>query len=215
MPEKKLPIGIQTFSRIRQENYLYVDKTDLMWALTQVSPFVFLSRPRRFGKSLLSSTLASYFQGKRELFAGLKIMSFEKDWKQYPVLHFDLSVAKAQASADALASRLLLLIGEYADIYGRVDKENTPGAMLQGVIRRAHEMTGSPVVLLFDEYDAPLLDVLGDQKTLSQMRRVMQEFYAPLKACEGDIKFCFITGITKFSQLSIFSTINNLTNVSM
>ena len=214
MQTRKYPIGIQTFERIRIENYLYIDKTDLVWKLTKESPYVFLSRPRRFGKSLLSTTLDSYFQGRKELFEGLKIMELEKEWEDYPVIHLDLSDAKNQQSAEELRQALLLLLKPLAAKFGRDEDEKLPGALLKGLIRRAYEMTGKQVAIVIDEYDAPLLDVLHDER-LKEFRVVMQEFYQPLKASEAMIKFCFITGITKFSQLSIFSTINNLMNVSM
>ena len=212
---RKYPIGIQTFSEIIRGGYVYVDKTDLVWQMVNYAKYVFLSRPRRFGKSLLTSTLESYFKGEKELFEGLKIMDLETEWKQYPVIRLDLSIAKSQGSADALQKRLLLLLEPYAETYGSSEKEITPGGLLQGLIRRAYQQTGNQVVVLIDEYDAPLLDVLHNDSVLSEMRRVMQEFYQPLKASEAMVKFCFITGITKFSQLSIFSTINNLKNITM
>ena len=212
---KKYPIGIQTFSEIIKNDYVYVDKTDLVWQLTHYAKYIFLSRPRRFGKSLLTTTLASYFRGDKELFEGLKIMHLEKDWQQYPVIRLDLSTAKNQDSSDALRKTLLLLLKPYKEKYGNDPDEKTPGAVLTGLISRAYKSTGKQVVVVIDEYDAPLLDVLHEDEMLSSMRKVMQEFYQPLKACEEMIKFCFITGITKFSQLSIFSTINNLKNVTM
>ena len=215
MTARRYPIGIQTFSRIIRDGYIYVDKTDLVWQLAHYATYVFMSRPRRFGKSLLTSTLESYFCGEKDLFEGLKIMQLEQEWTQYPVIRLDLSMAKAQASAEALQKRLLLMLEDYADIYGRKETEVTPGGLLQGLIRRAYEQTGKQVVVIIDEYDAPLLDVLHKETMLDGMRQVMQEFYVPLKANEQYVKFCFITGITKFSQLSIFSTINNLKNVSM
>lgn len=212
---RKYPIGIQTFERVVRGGYLYIDKTDLVWQLAHYAPFVFLSRPRRFGKSLLTSTLESYFRGERDLFEGLKIMSLEQKWEQYPVLRLDVSTAKAQPTADALRERLMLILDDYADIYGHKATEKTPGSMLEGIIKRAYKQTGKQVAVIIDEYDAPLLDVLHDDQMLQDKRQVMQEFYVPLKANERYVKFCFITGITKFSQLSIFSTINNLTNVTM
>ena len=215
MTERKYPIGIQTFSEIIRNGYVYIDKTDLVWQMAQYAKFIFLSRPRRFGKSLLASTLESYFRGERELFEGLKIMELEKEWVQYPVFRLDISTAKAQTTPDALRARLMLMLDYYAEIYGRKIGENTPGALLEGLIRRANAQTGKQAVVIVDEYDAPLLDVLHEDNTLDEMRKVMQEFYVPLKANEQYVKFCFITGITKFSQLSIFSTINNLTNVTM
>lgn len=215
MNSRKYPIGIQTFSRIIREGLEYVDKTDLVWQLAHYSPYVFLSRPRRFGKSLLTTTLASYFRGEKELFEGLKIMPLEKEWEQYPVIRLDLSTAKGRECADGLRQSLRFLLGDYLEVYGRNEEEETPGQCLAGIIKRAYSQTGKQVVVLIDEYDAPLLEVLHENETLDSMRRVMQEFYQPLKACESMIKFCFITGITKFSQLSIFSTINNLKNVTM
>ena len=212
---RKYPVGIQTFERIIKEGFVYVDKTDLVWQLAHYATFVFMSRPRRFGKSLLTSTLESYFKGDRELFEGLKIMELEKEWTQYPVIHLDLSVAKGQDSAEELRETLMWMMKPLTKVYGQEDDETTPGKLLTGFIHRAQEKTGKQVAVIIDEYDAPLLDVLHDQATLDAMRKVMQEFYVPLKANEQYIKFCFITGITKFSQLSIFSTINNLKNVSL
>ena len=212
---RKYPIGIQTFSRIRREGLVYVDKTDLVWQLAHYSTYVFLSRPRRFGKSLLTSTLESYFKGEKSLFEGLKIMQHEKEWKEYPVIRLDLSTAKGQESPAALRDRLKLLLKPYKEDYGSDPDEKTPGGIFEGLIRRAYKKTGNQVVVILDEYDAPLLEVFHENEMLDSMRKVMQEFYQPLKANEALIKFCFITGITKFSQLSIFSTINNLKNVTM
>lgn len=212
---RKYPVGIQTFERIMKEGFVYVDKTDLVWELAHYATFVFMSRPRRFGKSLLTTTLESYFRGDKELFKGLKIMPFEKEWTRYPVLHLDLSVAKGQDDAESLRETLMWMMEPLAGIYGRKPTETTPGKLLTGLIHRAQEKTGKQVVVIIDEYDAPLLDVLHSQATLDAMRKVIQEFYVPLKANEAYLKFCFITGITKFSQLSIFSTINNLKNVSL
>ena len=213
--ERRYPVGIQTFSRIRKERYVYIDKTDLMWKMTRVSPFIFLSRPRRFGKSLLTTTLCSFFKGERELFEGLKVMELEKEWKRYPVLHIDVSRAKGQENKEELRGSLMLEMEPLTDIYGIKKNETTPGKVLSGLIRRAYEQTGEQVVVVIDEYDAPLLDVLHEEEQLSAFRRVMQEFYQCLKANEAMIRFCFITGITKFSQLSIFSTLNNITNISL
>ena len=212
---RKYPIGIQTFSEIIREGYTYVDKTDLMWEMAHYAKYIFLSRPRRFGKSLLTSTLESYFKGEKKLFEGLKIMNLEKEWQQYPVIRLDLSTAKNQDSPDAVRDRLLLLLKRYKEMYGSDPEEKTPGGTLAGLIERAYKREGKQVVVLIDEYDAPLLDVLHENEMLGPMRKVMQEFYQPLKASEAMIKLCFITGITKFSQLSIFSTINNLKNVTM
>ena len=212
---RRYPVGIQTFSRLRKEGYVYIDKTDLMWKMTRVSPFIFLSRPRRFGKSLLATTLCSFFRGEREFFEGLKVMELEKEWKSYPVLHIDVSMAKGRDSVEELRNALLTELKPLYDIYGKDPGENTPGEVFSGLIRRAYEKTGEQVVVVVDEYDAPLLEVLHEEVLLPAFRRVMQEFYQCLKAREAMIRFCFITGITKFSQLSIFSTLNNITNISL
>lgn len=214
MAERKYPIGIQTFSVIIRNGYVYIDKTDLVWQLAHYAKYIFLSRPRRFGKSLLTSTLESYFRGEHELFEGLKIMELEKEWQQYPVMRFDLSGTK-HMPPQGVRKELELLVSPYEKIYGRNPEEETPGMRLAGLIDRAYETTGKQVAIIIDEYDAPLLGVLHEEETLKEMREVMQEFYQRLKKQEAKIKFCFITGITKFSQLSIFSTINNLTNVTM
>ena len=215
MAERRYPLGIQTFSRVIREGYIYVDKTDLVWQLAHHSTFVFLSRPRRFGKSLLTSTLEAYFQGKKDLFKGLKIMDLEKEWEQYPVLHIDLSVVKGQQDAKELRNRLLLLLENFSDKFGSDPDEFSPGSKLDGLVRRAYRRTGKQVAVIIDEYDGPLLDVIHDKALLDDARQVMQEFYQPLKANERYIKFCFLTGITRLSQLNIFSTLNNLTNVSL
>ena len=214
-PERKYPVGIPTFERLRKENYVYIDKTDLVWKMTKESPYVFLSRPRRFGKSLLTTTLDSYFKGQKELFEGLKIMELETEWKQYPVIHLDVSNAKNCQTAEELREAILFMMKPLVKVYGREADEVKPGQLLTGLICRAYEKTGKQVAVIIDEYDAPLLDVLHEEEQLPAFRQVMQEFYQPLKAYEAIIRFCFITGITKFSQLSIFSTINNLTNISM
>ena len=215
MQERKYPVGIQTFERLRKENYLYIDKTELVWKMTKESPYVFLSRPRRFGKSLLSTTLDSYFQGRKDLFEGLKIMELEKEWDSYPVIHVDVSVAKGRETAAELQAALKLQLKPLAIEFGYDPEELSPGMMLMGLIRRAYEKTGKQVAVIVDEYDAPILDVLNDEEKLPDFRRVMQEFYQPLKASEAMIKFCFLTGITRLSQMNIFSTLNNMTNVSL
>ena len=212
---RKYPIGIQTFSEIIRNGYVYVDKTDMVWQLAHYAKYIFLSRPRRFGKSLLTSTLESYFLGERNLFEGLKIMELEQQWEKYPVLHLDLSVVKGQQDAKELRSRLMLLLDKFSEKYGANPDEFSPGSILDGLVRRVHQKTGKQVVVIIDEYDGPLLDVIHDKALLDDTRRVMQEFYQSLKANERYIKFCFLTGITRLSQLNIFSTLNNLTNVSL
>ena len=214
MGEQRIyPVGIQDFEKLRTKGAVYIDKTDLIYKLTQ-KDYVFLSRPRRFGKSLLSSTLKYYFQGRKDLFQGLAIEQLEQEWTEYPVLHFDLSTAKNQDLA-GIRSELERQVRQYESIYGRDEQNDSAGKRLTYLINAAHKQTGKKTVVIIDEYDAPMLDVLHDDERMAEVRRMMQEFYAPLKACDADLRFVFITGITKFSQLSIFSVINNLTNVSM
>ena len=208
------PVGIQDFEKLRTEGAVYVDKTDLIYNLSR-KYYVFLSRPRRFGKSLLSSTLKYYFQGRKDLFQDLAIESLEKEWKQYPVLHFDLSTAKNR-DLEGIKRELSAQLRPYEEEYGVVPVVGeAAGQRLASLIKHVCKQKDCKVVVLIDEYDAPMLDVLHEDSKLAEVRKVMQEFYAPLKACDADLRFVFITGITKFSQLSIFSVINNLTNVSM
>ena len=207
------PIGIQTFSELISSGRVYVDKTDLMWEAQMLSKYIFLSRPRRFGKSLLSTTFKSFFEGRRDLFEGLKVMELERDWTAYPVIHLDLSMAKNESSEGTLQETLSFILAPYAKEYN-VTGNLSPGKQLAQIIRNAYEMTGKQVVIIIDEYDAPLLEVLHNE-LLDSFRNVMREFFQPLKASEAMIRFCFITGITRFSQVSIFSTLNNLMNISM
>ncbi|MDY4881761.1 MAG: AAA family ATPase [Muribaculaceae bacterium] len=212
---KRCPIGIQTFSDIIEENYMYVDKTDLVYELAHGdSRYVFLSRPRRFGKSLLASTLHSYFTGRKELFKGLKIDKLETEWTQYPVLHFDMSSGK-HMTVEALEEYLGSLLSPYEKLYGITPESKQCNIRLKNLIPAAYEQTGKKVVIIIDEYDAPLLDVVHEEENLPKLRDVMRNFYSPLKACDPYIRFAFLTGITKFSQLSIFSELNNIANVSM
>ncbi len=212
---KLYPIGIQTFSNIREGDYLYIDKTEYVYRMASSdAKYVFLNRPRRFGKSLLTSTLECYFSGRKDLFKGLAIEKLEKEWTKYPVLHFDMSTAKYAEKAD-LESELNLKLVRYEEVYGKKEDEQNFNQRLQGVIERAYRQTGQKVVVLIDEYDAPLLDVVHEEKNLPILRSVMRNFYSPLKACDGYLRFVFITGITKFSQLSIFSELNNIKNISM
>lgn len=212
--KKKYPIGTQTFSTVIEEKYRYIDKTGYVYQLAQEYRFVFLSRPRRFGKSLLVSTFHSYFDGQKELFEGLEAGRHEKEWAKYPVLHFDMSTAKHIDSIRLERELNYKLIG-YEQQYGKGEGEIDSNQRLIGLIHRAYERTGKKVVVLIDEYDAPLLDALNDDETLEANRQVMRNFYSPLKACDPYLRFVFITGITKFSQLSIFSELNNLQNISM
>lgn len=215
MSERKYPVGIQTFSEIIREKYIYVDKTALVWQLAHYAKFVFLSRPRRFGKSLLTSTLESYFKGEKDLFEGLKIMDLEKEWTEYPVIHLDLSTLKSIESKDNLRKQLCSKLKVYETIYGEDPDETTPGSKLFGIIRRMFMQTGRPLAVIIDEYDAALLDVLHQEELLEDYRRVMIEFYQVLKSADSMLKFCFLTGVTRLSQLSIFSALNNLTNISL
>ena len=162
--ERRYPIGIQTFSEIIREGYLYVDKTDLVWQLAHYAKFIFMSRPRRFGKSLLTSTLESYFQGKKDLFEGLKIQEMENEWEQYPVIRLDLSLAKGQETAADLKATLMWLLRPFTEQYGKIEDEFSPGKVLNGIMQRAYEQTGKQVVVIIDEYDAPLLEVLHESE---------------------------------------------------
>ena len=211
----KYPVGIQTFEEIREKKYLYIDKTQYIVDFREKGmKFIFLSRPRRFGKSLFASTLQAYFEGRKELFDGLAIADYEKEWVKHPVLHFDLSGAK-HIDADALNSYLNLQLLPYEELYGKGEGENYPNERLDGIVKRAYKQTGEKAVVIIDEYDAPLLDVVHEKENLQPLRRIMQNFYSPLKKLDPYLEFTFITGITKFSQLSIFSELNNLDNISM
>lgn len=212
---RKYPVGMQTFDKIREGNYMYIDKTKyIVKMMKNGSQYLFLSRPRRFGKSLFISTLKAYFEGRKELFDGLAIADYEKEWVKHPVLHFDMSTAK-HMDDKGLLSELNLKLQEYEKIYGREEGAENPNQRLQYLVMRACEQTGQKVVILIDEYDAPLLDVVHEKDNLQKLRRIMQNFYSPIKALDPYLKFVFITGITKFSQLSIFSELNNLDNISM
>jgi hypothetical protein len=204
----KYPVGLQDFKRIREGNFLYVDKTAFIYRLVNTSTYVFLSRPRRFGKTLLTSTLHYYFEGRKELFRGLAMEKLEKDWVQYPVLHFDLSQAK-ECSPENLIVELHKMLDAYDKLYG-IKSTSTPGSRLNELIRAIYEKTGRPVALLIDEYDAPIMNVLHDKETLQEVRNVMRNFYTSLKANEIYLKFVFITGVSTFSQMGIFSELNNL-----
>lgn len=209
------PVGIQTFSDIIERNFLYIDKTEYIYRMASSSAkYFFLSRPRRFGKSLLVSTIRSYFEGRRELFKGLAIDRLETEWTAYPVLHFDMSLGK-HMDKDGLERYLGGMLEEYEKRYGIDNPAVDANNRLTALIRRAYEQTGRRVVVLIDEYDAPLLDVMHEDRDLPVLRNVMRNFYSPLKGCDPYLRFVFLTGITKFSQLSIFSELNNITNISM
>ena len=215
MATKLYPIGMQTFSEIREEDFLYVDKTEYIYRMTHTSgKYFFLTRPRRFGKSLLVSTMQSYFEGKKELFKGLAIEKLEKDWTEYPVLHFSLAGGK-HMEKDQLVRYLLYILKVNEEKFGIVNESPDPNVRMLNLIKTVYEQTGQKVVVLIDEYDAPLLDVVHEDTSLGVLREVMRNFYSPLKDSDRMLRFVFLTGITKFSQLSIFSELNNITNVSM
>lgn len=215
MALKLYPVGIQTFERIRKENKLYIDKTEYIYRMTHSGGcYFFLSRPRRFGKSLLVSTFESYFSGKKELFEGLAIEKLEQEWMEYPVLHFDMSGGKHMEKKqleDYLSNRLEAEERKWGTTHSKRGVNNR----LTELITTAYEISGKQVVVLIDEYDAPMLDVAHERKTLDELRNVMRNFYSPLKMCEPMLRFVFLTGITKFSQVSIFSELNNIKNISL
>ena len=215
MALKLYPVGIQTFERIRKENKLYIDKTEYIYRMTHSGGcYFFLSRPRRFGKSLLVSTFESYFSGKKELFEGLAIEKLEQEWMEYPVLHFDMSGGKhmeKEQLEDYLSNRLETEERKW----GITHSKRGANDRLTELITTAYEISGKQVVVLIDEYDAPMLDVAHDKETLDVLRNVMRNFFSPLKMCEPMLRFVFLTGITKFSQVSIFSELNNIKNISL
>ena len=215
MALKYYPIGIQTFSEIITKNYLYIDKTEYVYNMTHFGKkYIFLGRPRRFGKSLLVSTLLSYFEGKRELFKGLAIEQLEQEWTEYPVLHFSMAGGK-HLEKEQLERYLLYILEKNERKFGVKNDSPDPNVRLLNLIETVHEQTGKQVVVLIDEYDAPLLDVAHDKTNLEVLRNIMRNFYSPLKDSDPYLRFVFLTGITKFSQLSIFSELNNITNISM
>ena len=209
-------VDTDQFQRIREDGKVYVDKTSMIYDLVNVKKYqyVFLARPRRFGKSLLCNTFKAYFQGQKNLFEGLKIMELEKEWKTYPVLHFTMSGLKNLKVSEA-KTKLESMIRGYDDIYGRDPLSITPGDRFRDLIHHAFEQTGNKVVVILDEYDAPVMRLLYDKEQLEDMRTMLREFYQVLKDEGAYLKFVFITGVTKFSQMSIFSELNNLKQVSM
>ena len=216
MALKRFPIGVQDFASIRNEGFFYVDKTDLVYKLTHTSKYYFLSRPRRFGKSLLISTLQYYFEGRKDLFAGLAMEHLETEWKKYPVIRLDMSTVK-KLDAEVFASNMNDIFEPYEKRYGiKNDKTNQAwGSRLSALIRAANEQTAEHVVVLIDEYDAPVLEAMHNAEQLEKVRNTMRDLYAPLKALGGILRFVFLTGISKFSQLSIFSELNNLKVITM
>ena len=211
---KRFPIGIQTFSEIISGDYLYIDKTRYVNEIAEGYKYVFLSRPRRFGKSLLSSTFHCYFEGRKELFEGLAAGKAKTEWKKHPVFHFDMSTAK-HVNEKQLLEELDRKLYAYEQVYGRGEKDINVNQRLEGLVTRAFEQIGEQAVLIIDEYDAPLLDVMNDKVRLPSLRQIMRNFYSPIKSLDPYLRFVFITGINKFAQLSIFSELNNLQNISM
>ncbi len=215
MATRLYPIGIQTFERIRKEDWFYVDKTEYVYQMTHTDgAYFFLSRPRRFGKSLLVSTFKSYFEGRKDLFEGLAMEKLETEWNEYPVLHFDMSRGKHQGK-DELEEYLNYMLDDQEKKFGITEHRNGVNNRFSDLMESVYRKTGKQVVVLIDEYDAPLLDVVHEDTQLPVLRNVMRNFYSPLKAAEPMLRFVFMTGITKFSQLSIFSELNNINNVSM
>ena len=211
---RRYPIGIQNFEQLRNMDCVYIDKTALIYQLVHTDTVYFLSRPRRFGKSLLVSTLDAYFSGKKDLFKGLAIEQLEQEWTVYPVLHIDFSRTKYTAIED-LQEQLNLYLSGWERIYGKNEEETSYAARLTGLLQRIYQQTGKQVVVLIDEYDAPLLDSNSDSALQGQLRTEMRKFFSPLKAQGQYLRFLFLTGISKFSQMSIFSELNNLQNISM
>ena len=212
---RKYPIGIQTFSEIRERNYLYIDKTQyLVDFIDKGYKYVFLSRPRRFGKSLFASMIHAYYEGRKDLFEGLAMGEYEKDWVKHPVLHLDMSAAK-HMDKDMLERYLADMLTDQEAVFGYKSEKQDPNIRLKDLVVTANRLTGRKVALIIDEYDAPLLDVVHEELNLVALRRAMQNFYSPIKSLDPYLEFVFLTGITKFAQLSIFSELNNLFNISM
>jgi hypothetical protein len=210
----KYPIGIQNFEKVRNDGYVYVDKTALIYQLADTGSYYFLSRPRRFGKSLLISTMDAYFSGKRELFKGLAIEKLEQKWAKHPILHLDLNTAK-YSNADSLEKRLDITLSQWEQLYGALPAETTPELRFEGIVRRAYEKTGERVVILVDEYDKPMLQAINNEALTNEYRDTLKAFYSVLKTQDGYIKFAFLTGVTKFGKVSVFSDLNNLKDISM
>ena len=214
MSERKYPIGIQNFESLRKDGYMYVDKTAWVYKLVNTGRYYFLSRPRRFGKSLLLSTIEAYLEGKRELFEGLAIEQLEKNWTKHPILHLDLNTEK-YTTPEALDAILDDALSGWESLYGRRESERSLSLRFQGIIRRACEQTGERVVILVDEYDKPMLQAIGNPELQTAYRDTLKAFYGALKSRDGYIKFAMLTGVTKFGKVSVFSDLNNLQDISM
>ena len=214
MSSKIYPIGIQNFEKIRTDGYFYIDKTALIYQMVKTGSYYFLSRPRRFGKSLLISTLEAYFLGKKELFEGLAMEKLEKDWTTYPIFHIDLNTEKYD-TRESLDSILNFTLEKWEQQYGTAPSETTFALRFRGLIERAYEQTGQRVVILIDEYDKPMLQAIGNEELQKEFRNTMKAFYSVLKTMDGCIQFAFLTGVTKFGKVSVFSDLNNLDDISM
>ena len=214
MGGKIYPIGIQNFEKLRRGGYFYIDKTALIYQLVKTGSYYILSRPRRFGKSLLISTLEAYFQGKRELFEGLAMEKMEKDWVKYPVLHLDLNTEKYD-TPESLENKLNGALVEWEKIYGEEPSEKSLAMRFEGIIKRACQQEGQSVVILVDEYDKPMLQAIGDDVLQKSFRNTLKAFYGALKSQDGCIKFALLTGVTKFGKVSVFSDLNQLNDISM
>lgn len=211
---KLYPIGIQNFESLRNDGYFYVDKTALLYRLAKTGRYFFLSRPRRFGKSLMISTLQAYFEGKKELFEGLAIEQLEKEWVKRPVLHIDLNIEKYN-TPDSLDKILNDTLVQWEELYGTRPSETSFSLRFAGIIRRACEKSGERVAILVDEYDKPMLQAIGDVELQKAFRTTLKPFYGVLKSMDGYIKFALLTGVTKFGKVSVFSDLNNLNDISM
>ena len=211
---KLYPVGVQNFEKVILGGYEYVDKTALIYELFNTGSYYFLSRPRRFGKSLLLSTLEAYAQGKKELFKGLALEKLERDWTVYPVLHMDLNTEKYDTKA-SLENKLELTLKQWEGEYGYNPDEYSVATRFEGVIRRACEQTGRRVVILIDEYDKPMLQAIGNEALQNEYRSTLKAFYGALKSMDGCIRFALLTGVTKFGKVSVFSDLNNLMDISM
>lgn len=211
---RKLPIGIQTFEKLRKEKYVYVDKTALVWKMVSTSIPYFLSRPRRFGKSLLLSTFEAYFEGKKDLFKGLALEQCETEWNKYAVLQMDLNAKRYERPED-LTAMFNQYLEKWELIYGDEKKERSSEERFAYVIERACEQTGRGVVVLIDEYDKPLLQALTNEALMNEYRVMLKAFYSVLKSADRYLRFVFLTGVTKFAQVSVFSDLNQLNDISM
>ena len=214
MSSKIYPIGIQNFEKIRKDGYFYIDKTALIYQLVKTGSYYFLSRPRRFGKSLLISTLEAYFQGKKELFKGLAMETLEKDWIKRPILHLDLNIEKYDTE-ESLNNILEKSLANWEELYGANPSERSFSLRFAGIIERACEQTGHRVAILIDEYDKPMLQAIGNEALQTEFRNTLKPFYGALKTMDGCIKFALLTGVTKFGKVSVFSDLNNLEDLSM